>query len=61
MIAYLLPFIYLAVCALCGYFGRDTRMGYWGAFILSIFFTPVLIILVLVLFAPASNRNGRQG
>ena len=60
MIAYLLPFIYLFVCALCAYFGRDTRVGYWGTFILSIFLTPLLVVLVLVIFAPAPKTQPRS-
>jgi len=50
MIAVLLPFIYVGVCALVAHFGRHTRARYWGTFVLSLGFTPLLVGLALVVF-----------
>lgn len=57
MTAYLLPFIYLGVCALTAYFGRNTRIGYWGTFVLSIFVSPFLVIVGLLLLGTVSRRQ----
>jgi hypothetical protein len=57
MIPYLVPFIYLAVCALTGYFGRATRIGFWGTFLLAIAVTPFVVLAGLVLLSVPSRRN----
>jgi hypothetical protein len=57
MIVYLLPFIYLVVCALVAYFGRNMRIGYWGTFFLSILVTPVIVIIALILLGPIIRRQ----
>ena len=57
MTAYLLPFISLGVCALTAYFGRNTRIGYWGTFVLSIFVSPFLVIVGLLLLGTVSRRQ----
>ncbi len=57
MITYLLPFIYLIVCALTAYFGRNTRIGYWGTLFLSVLVTPVVVIIVLILLGPVLRRQ----
>ncbi len=44
-----LSFIYVAVCALVGYFGRDRKFGFWGYFIGALLLTPLVgVVLVLV-------------
>lgn len=57
MITYLLPFIYLIVCALTAYFGRNTRIGYWGTLFLSVLVTPVVVIIALILLGPVLRRQ----
>ena len=42
----------LASCAL-GYLGRDRTMGFWGFFLFSLIFTPLLSLVLLALTAPA--------
>ena len=51
------PVLYVAVCALAAYFGRNTRVGYWGTFILSLIFTPFLVVIVLLLFGPGRQKG----
>jgi len=57
MIPYLLPFIYIAVCALTAYFGRHARVGYWGTFILAFAVTPLVVLAGLVLLGAPARRN----
>lgn len=57
MIPYLLPFIYIAVCVLTAYFGRNIRIGFWGTFILAFAVTPLVVLAGLVLLGAPSRRN----
>ena len=56
MVSYLVPFIYLALCVLTGFFGRDTRIGYWGTVLLSVFVTPLVVLIGIILLG-GSRRN----
>jgi hypothetical protein len=49
--------VYLAFCILVGICGGQRRMGFLGTFILSILFTPVLVLIVLLITGP--SRRGR--
>jgi hypothetical protein len=46
-------------CVLVAFCGAQRRIGFFGSFILSVLFTPVLMLLVLMLTAP-SRRADRQ-
>jgi hypothetical protein len=51
--------IYLALCLLVGYRGRDTRVGGFGCFLLSVFLTPVLVFIGLLLLEAPPNAASR--
>ena len=57
MVAYLLPFIYLFVCALTGYFGRNTRIGFWGTTMLAILVTPLVVLIGILLLGSISRKQ----
>jgi hypothetical protein len=57
MTGYLWPVLYVVVCALAAYFGRNTRLRYWGTFVVSLIFTPFLVVIVLLLFAPGRQKG----
>ncbi|MEM6455476.1 MAG: hypothetical protein AAF772_10310 [Acidobacteriota bacterium] len=40
---------YLALCALVGLLGYGRRSGFWGAFLLSVVFTPLVVALIIAL------------
>ena len=42
---------------LAAYFGRGTRLGYWGTFVVSLIFTPFLVVIFLLLFAPRRRKG----
>jgi len=44
--------IYLGFCLLVAHFGREVTIGFGGVFIVSIFLTPILTALFIVLFRP---------
>jgi hypothetical protein len=41
--------IYLLLCLIVGFRGRHTAIGYLGAFLLSLFLTPVVVFVMLML------------
>ena len=41
--------IYLLLCLIVGFRGRYTAIGYLGAFLLSLFVTPVVVFVMLML------------
>jgi hypothetical protein len=57
MTGYLWPVLYVVVCALAAYFGRNTRLGYWGTFVVSLIFTPFLVVIILLLFGQGRQKG----
>jgi len=51
--------LYVAFCLLAGVCGSQRRMGFFGTFLISLFVTPVVVLLVLILTAP-SHRDERD-
>lgn len=45
-------FFYLILCVIVGIFGNQRQIGFMLSFVLAIFFTPVLIAVLLALFGP---------
>jgi hypothetical protein len=44
--------IYLVFCFLVGLCGSQRRLGFLGTFIISVFITPVVMLIVLLLTGP---------
>jgi hypothetical protein len=51
---------YLALAILVGFFGRRRVFGFWGFFLLSLFLTPIIVGLALILAAPSPAERARQ-
>lgn len=51
--------VYLIVSLTIGAFGKDKKIGFWGAFLLSFFFTPLVGILV-VIFSKSKEEMERE-
>ena len=49
---YLLIALYVLSCLLVAYYGRGTRLGFWGLLLLCMFLSPLLIFGGLLLLAP---------
>jgi hypothetical protein len=47
--------VYIFLCLFVSYYGKQTRLGFWGLLLVSVFFTPWLVGVGLVLFAPVSS------
>lgn len=41
---------YFLLCIIAGYLGKQTRLGFWGVFLVGVFLTPVASLLFVVLF-----------
>ena len=50
---------YIVFCLLVGVCGSQRRMGFFGTFIVSIFITPVIMLLILVFTAPREEQRRR--
>jgi hypothetical protein len=44
---------YITVCLLTGFSGKHRRMGFWGTFFLALIVTPLIVLPVMFITAPA--------
>jgi hypothetical protein len=49
--------LYVVFALLVGLCGTQRRMGFLGAFLLSLLITPVLVLLLLILTAPSQRAE----
>ena len=47
--------LYILLCLLVGFFGRWSRLGYWGVVLLSLAVTPALTAVCLLFFSDRSR------
>jgi hypothetical protein len=47
--------IYVAFCILTGLCGSQRRMGFFGTFIMSLFISPIVMLILLKLTAPSER------
>ncbi|HVX40335.1 MAG TPA: hypothetical protein VHB25_12250 [Gemmatimonadaceae bacterium] len=52
--------LYIGFAVLVGFFGRRRVFGFWGFFLLSIFLTPLIIGLILILAAPDPDAREKE-
>ena len=52
--------VYLIFCLLVGLCGSQRRVGFLGTFIISIFITPVVMLVVLLLTGPPRDIEWRR-
>lgn len=53
----LLLMIYVPICALVGFFGRNRSIGFAGMFTFSLILSPIIMALVLMVTAPAPVKK----
>lgn len=51
---------WLIFSIICGIIGTTRRTGFWGAFLLAIVFSPVLVLLFLKIFQPATKKRAPE-
>ena len=56
----LLGGLYVGLSVLVGFFCRKRVFGFWGFFLLSMFLTPIIIGLALVLAAPSPQQREKD-
>jgi hypothetical protein len=47
--------LYVVFCVLVGLCGSQRRMGFIGTFVVSLFFTPIIVLVVLLLTGPSRH------
>jgi hypothetical protein len=52
--------LYIVFCILVGICGSQRRMGFIGTFIVSLVFTPVVVLIVLLLTGPSHRLALRR-
>jgi uncharacterized membrane protein len=52
--------IYVVFCILTGLCGSHRRMGFFGTFLMSLFLTPIVMLIVLKLTAPSERVEWRH-
>jgi len=48
---------YIMLSVLFGMLGKDTKLGFWGVFLMSIFLTPAIGLLVILTAKPKSKKS----
>jgi hypothetical protein len=56
MASFFLILIYIAMSAVVGFLGRKRAVGFAGIFVLSLFLTPFVMALVLMVAGPRANN-----
>ncbi len=49
--------VYITLCILVAWLGRNSRLGSWGIFISAIFFTPFLTFIGVILFGSRTENS----
>jgi len=52
--------IYLIFCALIGYGAAGTNLGFWGGFLLSIIFTPIIGFIIMLFYPNKGKQEARD-
>jgi hypothetical protein len=52
--------VYIAFCVLAGFCGMHRRLGFFGTFLVSLFITPIVMLLALIMFGPTPVERPRQ-
>lgn len=48
---------YIIFCFLVAYIGRDVKIGFWGVLVMSIFLTPLLMAILILLLRPKAKTK----
>jgi hypothetical protein len=49
--------IYVLLCGVAGYLGRNRRAGFWGFFFLSLIVTPIITAVFIYVAKPAVRHK----
>lgn len=60
MLPFILGGLYVLACLGVGYLGRGTLAGMTGSFLLSMIFTPLTVLIAMILFSRAFGRKHRS-
>ena len=52
-----IPIVYIIVSFFFGFLGRNKKMGFWGIFFVTLFFTPFIGAIVLIVSAKRETEE----
>jgi hypothetical protein len=52
--------VYIIFCVLTGFCGIQRRMGFFGTFLLALFVTPLVVLLLLLATGPSRRVEWRR-
>lgn len=50
--------LYLALCAIAAFLGKQSRLGFWGVLVVALLLTPPVAFLLVLLFGPRASAVG---
>ena len=60
MIPLILLLFYFGFCFAVAYAGRNVTIGFWGVLVMSIFFTPLVTALFIVVLRPKYKKREKR-
>ena len=48
---------YIMLCVVFGIIGKSTKLGFWGVFLISIFLTPAIGMIVVLTASPKKKKR----
>ena len=57
MVPTLIAIIWFVGSIVVGLFSRGRKLGFWGGFVLSILFTPIIMVIVLMITQPRAKTG----
>jgi len=51
---------YLMLAIVFGLIGKNTKLGFWGVFLISVFLTPALGMIVILTAKPKSKNKRKR-
>lgn len=57
MLIFICIYVYVCLGIIAGYLGRHRKLGFMGFFVISLFFTPLLVFLILTLTVPEEKKT----
>ena len=52
--------VYIAACLTVAFIARRRLLGFWGALLVSLLLTPLLVAIFLLLFTPKASIRRRR-
>jgi len=48
---------WLAMAVILGFISKSTKLGFWGGFLISLFLTPIIGLMILLIGKPKNEKG----